>query len=78
MAYYEEAKEAALSIASAYGIKLDKAYKLGDGYVFDSSTEEWVGIIPIAVDGKTGKTKSLWHYLNEKDLTMDDMEEIEF
>ena len=78
MLNYEESKAIAEERAKAFDAIVDKAFKLGDNYVFDSSKEEYAGVIPFVVDVNSGEIKDLWNYLNEADLTMDDMQEIEF
>lgn len=78
MLEYQECKRIAQERAAAFGADIDKAYKLGGNYVFDSTQEEFAGIIPLVVDANSGEIQGLWHYLNEADLTMDDMQEIDF
>lgn len=72
---FEEMKAIAEEKASAYGQKISKAYKLGNAYVFETE-EEIIGSFPLVVDTE-GNQSALWAYLNEHDLTMDDMVEIE-
>ena len=72
---YEEIKNIALSRAETYGVTIDKAYTLGDAFVFETK-EEFVGTFPMVID-KQGNNYGLWYYLNEHDLTMDDMVERE-
>lgn len=72
---YAECKEIAENKAKAFNATIDKAGKLGDDYVFDSS-EEYIGIFPVVVRSKGGKCTGLWQYLNENDMTMDDMQEV--
>lgn len=78
MKTYEECKEIAVERASAFDVAVDKAYKLGENYVFDSSTTQCVGVLPMVVDTENGNICGLWHYLNKAELSMDDMQEIEF
>lgn len=75
---YRECKRIAQERAEAFNAEIDKAYKIGESYAFDSSKGEYVGILPMVVNTNSGETKGLWHYLNEVDLTMDDMQEIDF
>ena len=75
MLTYEECKRIAVNRAKGYDLTINKAYKLNGAYVFDSNVE-LMGILPIVVDTE-GNTKGIWAYINEHDLTMDDMEEIE-
>lgn len=78
MREYNECKEIALKKAEYHKITIDTAYKIGDDYAFDNSREEVIGILPFVVDADTGECVSLWYYLNDKDLTMDDMQDIDF
>lgn len=78
MMNYAECKAIAEEKAKNFDIEINAAYKLGENYVFDNTEEEYIGILPFVVDVNTGNTKGLWHYLNEADLTMDDMQEIEY
>ncbi len=73
---YAECKEIAENKVKIFNATIGKAYKLGDDYVFDSS-EEYIGIFPVVVSSKDGKCTGLWQYLNENDMTMDDMQEVE-
>ena len=77
MKTYEECKEIAIERAKAFNAQIDKAYKLGDSFVFDNSEEEYIGVLPMVVEAESGAIKGLWVYLNEKDLSMDDMTEID-
>ena len=77
MLNYEECRERAINKANRYNTVIDKAYKLGESYVFDNSKEEFVGVLPVVVNPNNGEVSGLWNYLNEADLTMDDMQEIE-
>lgn len=78
MMNYEECKAIAENRAKSYDINLNAAYQLGGNYVFDNTEEEYIGVLPMVVDVNTGEIKGLWRYLNEVNLTMDDMQEIEF
>ena len=77
MKNYEECKEIALERAKDFNVTIDKAYKLGNGFVFDNSQEEFIGILPMVIDTSSGVAVDLWLYLNQTGLTMDDMTEIE-
>ena len=72
---FEQAEEIATRKAEQHGATIDKVYKLGDAYVFDTK-EECMGIFPLVID-KEGVRHGLWIYLQEHDLTMDDMVEVE-
>ena len=74
MLSYEECRKIAERKAAQYNVNISKAYTLGDAYVFETDVE-FTGAFPLVVD-KNGATYGLWHYLNEKDLTMDDMSEL--
>lgn len=78
MMNYEECKAIAENRAKSYDININAAYQLGENYVFDNTEEEYIGVLPMVVDVNTGEIKGLWRYLNEVNLTMDDMQEIEF
>ena len=75
---YRECKEIALKKAERVNATIDKAYSIGPDYVFDSSTDEFAGVIPVVVIAETGQCEGLWQYLIDNDLTMDDMTEVEF
>ena len=68
MLSYDECKQ--------IGLKITKAYRLGDAFVFDTDIE-CEGIMPVVIDPETEKTTGLWRYINDKDLEMGDMKEIE-
>lgn len=78
MLNYGECKVKAEERAAAFNATIDKAYKIGSDYVFENSKEEYIGVLPLVVDTETGAIKGLWQYLLDKDMTMDDMTEIEF
>ena len=75
---YEECKEIAQRRADEHKISIDKAYDIGNDYVFDNSADEAIGILPMVVNADNGEIKGLWLYLNDNDMTMDDMIEREF
>ena len=75
MLSYEQCKHIASKKAADHNTKLGKSYKLGKDYVFEA-VEERVGIFPTVVDTNTGNTYPLWIYLNDNDLSMDDMQEM--
>ena len=75
---YQECKNIALESAKEYGISIDKAYSIGKDYVFEDSKEEHIGILPIVVSNKDGKCSGLWAYINRYNMSMDDMQEIDF
>lgn len=77
MLSYETCKEIALKNAETFGAVINKAYKLKGAYVFDDDTSQYAGGIPIVVDAMNGSCFGLWRYLNDKNLTMDDMIECE-
>lgn len=77
MLSYDECKEKAVSKAEEYGAVIDKAYSIGDAYVFDDSEHECVGVLPLVVDPSTGNTEGIWNYINRNNMTMDDMVERE-
>ena len=76
MLSYDECKQMAEEKAESYGLKITKAYRLGDAFVFDTDIE-CEGIMPVVIDPETEKTTGLWRYINDKDLEMGDMKEIE-
>lgn len=78
MLSYEECKKTALKKAEECGIELDTAYSIGQDFVFESSKEEYIGILPVVVSSKDGQCMGLWPYLNQRDMSMDDMEKIDF
>lgn len=80
MLSYEECKKAALKKAEECGIELDAAYSIGQDFVFvfESSKEEYISILPVVVSSKNGECMGLWPYLNQHDMSMDDMEKIDF
>ena len=78
MLSYEECKKAAMEKAKEYNIALDTAYSIGRDFAFESKKKECVGILPVVVSRKSGKTYGLWPYLNKFNLSMDDMKEIDF
>lgn len=78
MKSYEECKEIAKKYVEDTVCTINSAYELPDAYVFDNSSEIYAGIVPFAVIKETGKVKDVWGYLEESNLTMDDMEEIEY
>ena len=71
----EEARELAQMRAEQYGTTIAHVYTLGDAFVFEA-TEEFAGVFPLVVD-KDGERFGIWEYINEYDLTMDDMKEVE-
>ena len=75
MLSYEQCRLIAHEKAEHYNTALGKSYKLGNDYVFEA-VEEFVGVFPTVVSTENGSTLPLWTYLNEKDLSMDDMQEI--
>lgn len=75
---YKKCKSIALGKAKDYNTTVDTAYKIGDDYVFENSKEEVLGVLPVVISSSNGACYSLWHYLNLKDKTMDDMEPIDF
>lgn len=78
MLSYEACKDIALKRAMDRGVVINKAYTLKGAFVFDDSTQEYAGVLPFVVDSLNGVCQGLWHYLNAKDLSMDDMVEREF
>ena len=82
MLRYDECKEIALRKAEEMGCVINSAYELGkNAYVFNDTTKDYVGVLPIVVDRNSGICSGLWYYLiNSEDLTltMDDMKEVEF
>lgn len=78
MLSYEDCKKIAIKDAEGYNTTIDKAYTIGKDYAFENSKEELMGILPVVVLRETGDCTGLWAYLNKEDLTMDDMQEIEF
>ena len=78
MLSYEECKKIALEYAEYHNVVLDKAYSLGNGFIFDDSKNEYEGPFPVVVDAITGDIYGLWRYLNEKNLYLDNMKEHEF
>lgn len=78
MKSYEECRDIATERAEAFGASINKAYQLGNDYVFENADEEFIGVLPMVVSTETGDTSGLWQYLLDKDLTMDDMTEIDF
>ena len=70
---YGKCKKIAENYAKNRGVKIDSASKIGEDYVFDNSKEKYIGILPFVVNAENGECGSLWHYLNNKDMTMDDM-----
>lgn len=77
MISYEKSKQIAVDKAKQYNVVIDKAYKLKDAFVFENSKDDIVGVLPIVVD-KEGVCHGLWQYINDNNLTMDDMIECEF
>jgi len=73
---YEECKEIAQTRAEKYNVTINKAYSLGEDYVFDSEVE-CDGIFPVVVKTEDGSCVGLWRYVNENDMSMDDMIERE-
>lgn len=78
MLSYEDCKNIAKKDCDGFGATINKAFSIGKDYVFDNSEVEYMGILPIVVSSETGDCFGLWAYLNKEDLTMDDMQEIEF
>ena len=78
MLSYAECKKIAEDKAREHDIELDTAYSLGADFVFESSKEKCIGILPVVVSSDNGKTFGLWPYLNSFDKSMDDMEQIDF
>ena len=78
MLNYEECKKIAQERGLNCGAELDKAYALGDDFVFDCTSGEFIGLIPFVVDVKDGACYGLWPYLCRTNKTMDDMQEVEF
>lgn len=78
MLSYEECKKAAVKKAEEHGIELDTAYSIGQDFVFESSKEECIGILPVVVSRKDGQCMGLWPYLNQHDMSMDDMQKVDF
>lgn len=78
MKNYEECRDIAEKRAKAFGATTNKAYKLGNDYVFENADEEFIGVLPMVVSTETGDTSGLWQYLNANDMTMDDMQEIDY
>lgn len=77
MLTYSECKSIAQGKALTVNAIIDKAYSLGGNYVFDTK-EEYIGIFPIVVDTANGNIYRLWQFLNEYDMSMDDMQEVDF
>ena len=76
MKNYQECKEIAEGRLNASNITVNMAYRLGEDFVFDNKDEEYIGKLPVVVRSCNGECWSLWHYLNEFDMYMDDMVEI--
>lgn len=75
---YTDCKQIAQERASRNKITIDKAYSIGNDYVFDSSETDAPGIIPMVVRTENGECWGIWEYINHFDMTMDDMVEIPF
>ena len=78
MKSYQECREIAENRLNDSKIIINRAYRLGEDYVFDNKDEEYIGKLPVVVRSFNGDCWSLWQYLNEFDMYMDDMIEIEF
>lgn len=74
MLTYEECKNIAIEKAKSYNVSITKVYNIGNDFVFDTDVK-FEGVFPVVVSSENGNTKGLWIYINEKDLSMYDMEE---
>jgi len=75
MLSYEQCRQIAHKKAESYNTAIGKSYHIGKDYAFES-VEEYVGVFPTVVDVNNGNTYPLWIYLNDNDLSMDDMQEM--
>ena len=78
MLNYKECKKIAIDHAKYFNATVDKAYRIGTDYAFDNSKEKFAGRIPFVVSAENGECVGLWSYLNDHDMSMDDMEEITY
>ena len=78
MMSYDECKTLAEERAKERTLEINRAYKLGFGFVFDNKDIESVGTFPLVVDRKSGELSGLWAYLEKNKLSMDDMKEIKY
>ena len=76
MMNYQECREIAENRLNDSNIIINRAYRLGEDFVFDNKDEEYIGKLPVVVRSINGECLPLWHYLNEFDMYMDDMIEI--
>lgn len=76
MLTFDECKVIAERHAQEYGTKIEKAYKIGNGFAFDTP-EQFTGVFPFVVDAETETSSGLWEYLVKNNLSMDDMQECE-
>lgn len=76
MLNYNDCRMIAEDHAKYFNATIDKAYRIGTDYAFDNSKEKFAGGIPFVVSAENGKCEGLWSYLNENDMSMDEMEEI--
>ena len=76
MMKYEECKKIAEEIADKYNVTIDKAYNIGNDFAFDTN-EEYEGVFPLVVCANDGFAMGIWQYVNDKDMSMDDMIERE-
>lgn len=73
---FDACKGIAEKKAEEYNASIDTAYKIGNDYAFDNTSEKWTGVFPFIVETATGAICGLWEYLIRNDMTMDDLQEM--
>ena len=78
MVKYEDAKKKAVEIIEEVGLKVNWAGELPDAYVFNDTMHEYDGLLPMIIRKSDGKAVNYWQYLNQADVSSDDIKEIKF